>query len=96
METTSERRGSDRIGAEPADQRQVSRHHHDLRELRQRKRDRELQRFRELGSDQAARSVCPVRACGPTVDAIKRCHDENLSGALMPEFVSTCEVGALR
>ena len=55
------RRGSNRLIAEPADQRQIRRHHGDLAELRERKRQRELDRLGQLDAPNPAarRCMCP-------------------------------------
>ena len=49
-----ERRGRNRLIAEPADQREIAGHHGDLAELRERKRQRELDRLGQLGAPNPA------------------------------------------
>ena len=49
-----ERRGRNRLIAEPADQREIARHHGDLAELRERNRQRELDRLGQLDAPNPA------------------------------------------
>jgi hypothetical protein len=49
-----------RLGAEAADQGNVGRHHRDLAELRQRDRNRELQRFGEFQREMTSGHHCGI------------------------------------
>ena len=66
-----QRRGGNRLVAEPPDQGQIGRHHRDLPELRQRDRDGELQRFRQLDGEVTWR---PRRGERGLLDFIKGGH----------------------
>ena len=63
-----ERGGRDRLIAEPADQREIGRHHGDLAELRERKRPRELDRLGQLGAPKRlVRGHSPTACMAPGI-----------------------------
>ena len=71
-----QRRCRDRLVAEASDQRQIGRHHRDLPELRQRDRDRELERFGQFDGEVMSGGG---RGDGTSLDFIKGCHETRLA-----------------